>query len=601
MPLWQHVLVGGRMLRPVRHAPPAASEVQPRPGALHREESRWTPAATGAAGPRRPRRRPGPTSSSALDREGAAARHHLRLQPGRLPAGGRAVPALRAAADTPRTSATEVRAHVAGAHRATSRTRTCACWATGSGSTGWSGASPRTTPACCRPSRRSWRSCSPAAWSRRSSPPRRWRSGINMPARSVVLEKLTKWNGEAHADVTPGEYTQLTGRAGRRGIDVEGHAVVLWQPGLRPAAARRARLHPHLPAARRASGPSYNMAVNLVGAVGREPARALLESSFAQFQADRVGGRPGPAGQPQPRGARRLPRGDDLPPRRRAGVRRGCGRELKRREAELARQGAAHAPRRGRPLAGAAAAPATSSACPPGAAPGSPSCSTRASASATTSHPLVLVRGPLGRPAVVGRLPAGRRAARPGQGAAQRSTTRSPAGPPRPGRLAARARVAPAVPARGGAARRRPTTRCWPPCGRRCAGTRCTAATTARRTCAGPSGGPGCAATPTRSSARSRARRTRSRAPSTGSARCSRRLGYLAGERGHRRPGGSSPGSTASPTCSSWSACASGLWDGLSPAELAAVVSALVYETRRADDLGPPVPGRARCRRRCAT
>ena len=60
--------------------------------------------------------------------------------------------------------------------------------------------------------------------------------GINMPARSVVLEKLDKWNGETHADITPGEYTQLTGRAGRRGIDVEGHAVVLWQPGMDPAA-----------------------------------------------------------------------------------------------------------------------------------------------------------------------------------------------------------------------------------------------------------------------------------------------------------------------------------------------------------------------------
>ena len=58
--------------------------------------------------------------------------------------------------------------------------------------------------------------------------------GINMPARTVVLEKLDKWNGEAHAALTPGEYTQLTGRAGRRGIDVEGHAVVLWQPGLDP-------------------------------------------------------------------------------------------------------------------------------------------------------------------------------------------------------------------------------------------------------------------------------------------------------------------------------------------------------------------------------
>ena len=110
--------------------------------------------------------------------------------------------------------------------------------------------------------------------------------GINMPARSVVMEKLVKWNGESHADVTPGEYTQLTGRAGRRGIDVEGHAVVLWQPGMDPkqvAGLASTRTYP----LRSRFRPSYNMAVNLVGAVGREAARALLESSFAQFQADR--------------------------------------------------------------------------------------------------------------------------------------------------------------------------------------------------------------------------------------------------------------------------------------------------------------------------
>ena len=111
--------------------------------------------------------------------------------------------------------------------------------------------------------------------------------GINMPARSVVLERLVKWNGETHADVTPGEYTQLTGRAGRRGIDVEGHAVVLWQPGVDPAAVgglASTRTYP----LRSSFRPSYNMAVNLVGQVGRERARAMLESSFAQFQADRA-------------------------------------------------------------------------------------------------------------------------------------------------------------------------------------------------------------------------------------------------------------------------------------------------------------------------
>ncbi|MEV6860193.1 DEAD/DEAH box helicase [Streptosporangium subroseum] len=111
--------------------------------------------------------------------------------------------------------------------------------------------------------------------------------GINMPARSVVIEKLDKWNGETHADLTPGEYTQLTGRAGRRGIDVEGHAVVQWQPGTDPlqvAGLASTRTYP----LRSSFRPSYNMAVNLVGQVGRERARTLLESSFAQFQADRA-------------------------------------------------------------------------------------------------------------------------------------------------------------------------------------------------------------------------------------------------------------------------------------------------------------------------
>ncbi|MDT5090861.1 MAG: ATP-dependent helicase HelY, partial [Mycobacterium sp.] len=59
--------------------------------------------------------------------------------------------------------------------------------------------------------------------------------GINMPARTVLLERLVKFNGEQHLPLTPGEYTQLTGRAGRRGIDIEGHAVVLWTPDIDPA------------------------------------------------------------------------------------------------------------------------------------------------------------------------------------------------------------------------------------------------------------------------------------------------------------------------------------------------------------------------------
>ncbi|WKX69426.1 RNA helicase [Streptomyces sp. XD-27] len=111
--------------------------------------------------------------------------------------------------------------------------------------------------------------------------------GINMPARSVVLEKLVKWNGEQHADITPGEYTQLTGRAGRRGIDVEGHAVVLWQRAMDPTALAGlagTRTYP----LRSSFKPSYNMAVNLVSQFGRHRSRELLETSFAQFQADKA-------------------------------------------------------------------------------------------------------------------------------------------------------------------------------------------------------------------------------------------------------------------------------------------------------------------------
>ena len=110
--------------------------------------------------------------------------------------------------------------------------------------------------------------------------------GINMPARTVVLERLVKYNGEAHAELTPGEYTQLTGRAGRRGIDVEGHAVVVWQPGVDPeqvGGLASTRTYP----LRSSFRPGYNMAVNLVGRLGVEAARELLEQSFGQFQADR--------------------------------------------------------------------------------------------------------------------------------------------------------------------------------------------------------------------------------------------------------------------------------------------------------------------------
>ncbi len=110
--------------------------------------------------------------------------------------------------------------------------------------------------------------------------------GINMPARTVVLERLVKFDGEQHVQLTPGEYTQLTGRAGRRGIDVEGHAVVLWTPDVDPAEVAGLASTRTFPL-RSSFAPSYNMTINLVNQMGPTQAHKLLERSFAQYQADR--------------------------------------------------------------------------------------------------------------------------------------------------------------------------------------------------------------------------------------------------------------------------------------------------------------------------
>src|SRR6266540_2044517 len=110
--------------------------------------------------------------------------------------------------------------------------------------------------------------------------------GINMPARTVVIEDLWKFQGERHELLTPGEYTQLTGRAGRRGIDALGHAVVVVQRNVafeRVASLASTRTYELTSSFR----PSYNMAVNLVRNYTRDQAHHLLNSSFAQFLADR--------------------------------------------------------------------------------------------------------------------------------------------------------------------------------------------------------------------------------------------------------------------------------------------------------------------------
>ena len=353
--------------------------------------------------------------------------------------------------------------------------------------------------------------------------------GINMPARSVVLEKLVKWNGEQHADITPGEYTQLTGRAGRRGIDVEGHAVVLWQRGMDPAALAGlagTRTYP----LRSSFKPSYNMAVNLVEQFGRHRSRELLETSFAQFQADRsvVGI------------SRQVQRNEEGLEGYRESMTCHLGdfeeyarlrRELKDRETELAKQGAAQRRARGGVGAGEAQAGRRHPRADrqvrrarAGAGPGLP-------AGRSNGHRGLRARTTARGPLV---LTAERQVKRlasidfpvPVEALERMRIPKSfnaalAAVAPRPGlRAAHQGRAHRARRGTASSAPRPPTTARSPGCAPSSARTPATAATSARTTPAGPSATTGCSATPGSWSGASRAGRTPSPAPSTGSSRC---------------------------------------------------------------------------------
>jgi len=107
--------------------------------------------------------------------------------------------------------------------------------------------------------------------------------GINMPARSVVLDKLTKFTGTGHRMLQPSDFSQLTGRAGRRGLDARGTAVVLWSPFVKIGdvitlvRSRKFNL-------KSAFRPTFNMATNLVRLSSKTHALHLLDRSLARYQ-----------------------------------------------------------------------------------------------------------------------------------------------------------------------------------------------------------------------------------------------------------------------------------------------------------------------------
>jgi len=106
--------------------------------------------------------------------------------------------------------------------------------------------------------------------------------GINMPARTVVIERLTKVREHGRSELSAGEYAQLTGRAGRRGLDTVGHAVVPWSPAVSFGAVASLATSPP-PDLRSSFRPTYNLAVNLVRRYRADQAHYVLDRSFAQF------------------------------------------------------------------------------------------------------------------------------------------------------------------------------------------------------------------------------------------------------------------------------------------------------------------------------
>ncbi len=109
--------------------------------------------------------------------------------------------------------------------------------------------------------------------------------GVNMPARSVALERFTKYSDAGRKFLTSSEFSQMTGRAGRRGLDDEGHAIVCFAPEValmdvgRVALAQPSDLHSSF-------RPTYNFTANLVNHFEFATALDVVSRSYAQFEAD---------------------------------------------------------------------------------------------------------------------------------------------------------------------------------------------------------------------------------------------------------------------------------------------------------------------------
>jgi len=107
-------------------------------------------------------------------------------------------------------------------------------------------------------------------------------AGINMPARSTVISSISKRSDDGHRQLHASEFLQMSGRAGRRGMDEVGHVVVLHHPFESVEDAAKLAVAPPDPLKSRFT-PSYGMALNLLERHSLSDAKDLIEHSFGQF------------------------------------------------------------------------------------------------------------------------------------------------------------------------------------------------------------------------------------------------------------------------------------------------------------------------------
>jgi superfamily II RNA helicase len=107
-------------------------------------------------------------------------------------------------------------------------------------------------------------------------------AGINMPARTTVISSIYKRADEGHRELHASEFLQMSGRAGRRGMDEVGHVVVSHHPFEPVEDAAKLAVAPADPLSSRFT-PSYGMVLNLLERHTVEDARDLIERSFGQF------------------------------------------------------------------------------------------------------------------------------------------------------------------------------------------------------------------------------------------------------------------------------------------------------------------------------